>query len=69
MIEMLSHITFTVSDLEWTGRMLSTVLDAREVYRSSDREFSIAPERFYMVGPVWFAIMQHDTSPVRTHDG
>lgn len=68
MIETLSHITFAVSDLEWSGNMLTKVLDAREVYRSGERQFSIAPERFYVVGPLWIAIMQHSTPPTRTYD-
>jgi catechol 2,3-dioxygenase-like lactoylglutathione lyase family enzyme len=68
MIEGLSHITLIVRDLAWTGRMFETVLDGKEVYRSGVKQFSIAPERFYEVGGLWIAIMQHQIHATRTYD-
>jgi catechol 2,3-dioxygenase-like lactoylglutathione lyase family enzyme len=68
MIEGLSHITLIVRDLAWTGRMFETVLDGKEVYRSGARQFSIAPERFYEIGGLWIAIMQHQIHETRTYD-
>jgi fosfomycin resistance protein FosX len=68
MIQGLSHITLIVRDLAWTGRMFETVLDGKEVYRSGARQFSIAPERFYEIGGLWIAIMQHKIHETRTYD-
>lgn len=60
MIKGLSHITFIVSDLEKTANMLKSVLDAEEVYSSGDDVFSIAREKFFLIGGVWIAIMEGD---------
>ncbi|BBD06989.1 FosX/FosE/FosI family fosfomycin resistance hydrolase [Desulfovibrio ferrophilus] len=63
MIEGLSHITFIVRDLERTSRFLTTVFDAEQVYASGEELHSIAPERFFMVGGVWIAIMEGEPLP------
>jgi catechol 2,3-dioxygenase-like lactoylglutathione lyase family enzyme len=44
MIEGLSHITFIVSDLERMSHFLRNIFEAREVYSSGEREFSISRE-------------------------
>jgi catechol 2,3-dioxygenase-like lactoylglutathione lyase family enzyme len=58
MIEGISHITFVVHDLEKTAVFFQTIFDAKEVYSSGDRKFSIAREKFFMVGQVWIALME-----------
>jgi catechol 2,3-dioxygenase-like lactoylglutathione lyase family enzyme len=58
MVEGLSHITLVVESLDRTTDLLRRVLDAREVYSSGDRPFSIAREKFFLVGGVWVAIME-----------
>lgn len=68
MIQGLSHITFVVHDLERTGRMLETVLDAERVYSSGDATHSLSPERFYLVGGLWIAIMQGDPLSERSYN-
>ena len=45
MIEGLSHITFVVSDLDKMEEMLTRVLDARKIYDSGDKSFSLSKER------------------------
>ena len=60
MIEALSHITFIVSDLERMSLFLSTIFDAREVYSSSEKEYSISKEKFFLINDVWIAIMEGD---------
>lgn len=58
MIEGISHITLAVKDLEKTGSFLRTVFDALEVYSSGNKAFSIAPEKFFLIGQTWLAIME-----------
>jgi fosfomycin resistance protein FosX len=62
MIEGLSHITLLARDLDRMERILTGVLEARRVYDSGGRIFSIAQERFYLVGPepssIWLAVMK-----------
>lgn len=58
MIEALSHITFTVRDVERTGQLLCTVFAAEEVYDGAQRNFSISYEKYFLVGGVWVAIME-----------
>jgi len=58
MIEGLSHLTFVVRDLDRTARLLIELLDAKEVYSSGAETFSVAPEKFFLVGDLWIAIME-----------
>jgi catechol 2,3-dioxygenase-like lactoylglutathione lyase family enzyme len=61
MIHGLSHMTFIVADLDRSERLLVEGLGARKVYDSGARSFSLAPERFFLLGdgraPLWIAIM------------
>ncbi len=68
MIEGLSHITFIVSDLERTGTLLETILDAKEVYSSGDDNFSISRERFYLVAGIWIAIMEGEVLSEKSYN-
>ena len=58
MIEGISHVTFVVSDLDQMSKFLSRIFDAREVYASGDRTFSLSTEKFFLVGGIWIAIME-----------
>ncbi|WP_306142110.1 FosX/FosE/FosI family fosfomycin resistance hydrolase [Roseibium sp. MMSF_3412] len=64
----LSHITFVVSDLERMSALLKNVLNAKEVYSSGDDTFSLSPEKFFLVGDVWVAIMQGKALPDRSYN-
>ncbi len=66
-MEGISHITFMVEDLARTARLFCEGLGAREVYRSADRPFSIAAERFFLLGNVWIAAMQGEKG-ARSYD-
>ena len=55
MILGLSHMTF------WTD-----IFGAQEVYASGDRTFSVAREKFFLVGDMWICIMEGD--PVKERD-
>ena len=64
----LSHMTFVVRDLDKMEDILVKVLDARKVYDSGERTFSVSKERFLLVGEVWIAIMEGDCLPTRTNN-
>jgi catechol 2,3-dioxygenase-like lactoylglutathione lyase family enzyme len=63
MIEGLSHITLVVSDLERSATMLRRVFDAKELYASGPKQFSISAEMFFDVGGVWLVLMQGESLP------
>ena len=69
MIKGLSHMTFIVCDLDKTEKMLVHVLDAKKLYDSGDKTFSLTPERFYDIAGLWVAIMQDDKAELsRTYN-
>ncbi len=68
MIEGVSHITFVVSDLERMAGFLNAIFDAEEVYDSGARTFSVSPEKFFVIGGVWIAIMQGDPLKQRSYN-
>jgi catechol 2,3-dioxygenase-like lactoylglutathione lyase family enzyme len=57
-VEGISHLTFVVSDLDRMSRLLCDGLGAEEVYDSASKNFSIAQERFFVLGGVWLAAME-----------
>ncbi len=67
-IEGLSHITLIVQDLQRTADFLSSVLEAKEVYSSGDRAFSLSRECFFLLGGIWIAIMEGSPLPERTYN-
>lgn len=68
MIEGISHITFIVSDLERASVFLKTVFDAVEVYSSDARMFSRSPEKFFLIGGIWIALMQGSSLRERAYN-
>lgn len=63
MIRGLSHITLMVTDLDRAKVFFEDVLGAREVYASGKRTFSIAREKFFLLGDTWFAVMEGEAPP------
>lgn len=57
-VEGLSHVTFVVTDLQRTAKLLCEGLGAKEVYDSTARNFSLSREKFFLLGDVWLAIME-----------
>ena len=53
-----SHLTLIVRDPERTAALFCEALGAAEVYDSGDRQFSLAREKFFLLGGVWLAFMQ-----------
>ncbi len=68
MIQGLSHITFVVSDLDKMETLLTTVLDARKIYDSGQKKFSLSKERFFDIGGLWIAIMEGDALSAKTYN-
>lgn len=68
MIEGLSHMTFIVRDLDRMEEMLVSVLDARKIYDSGDKTFSLSRERFFDIAGLWVAIMEGEPLTDRTYN-
>ena len=68
MSEGLSHITFIVRDLDKMEEILTKVLDARKIYDSGDKTFSLSKERFFDIGGVWVATMEGDPLAERSYN-
>jgi catechol 2,3-dioxygenase-like lactoylglutathione lyase family enzyme len=64
----LSHVIFLISDLDRMQIILEQVLHARCIYRSGARHFSVAPERFFLVGQTWVATMLGDPLAQRSYN-
>jgi catechol 2,3-dioxygenase-like lactoylglutathione lyase family enzyme len=67
MIEEISHITFVVKDLGRASTFFTSIFGAREIYSSEDETFSLARERFFLVGGQWIAAMEGDPPSDRTY--
>ena len=68
MIDGLSHITFIVSDLDKMEVILMKVLDAKKIYDSGDRTYSLSKERFYIIGGIWVATMEGEPLRDKTYN-
>jgi len=68
MIKGLSHMTFIVKDLDKMERLLTYVLDAKKIYDSGEKTFSLSKERFFDIGGVWIATMEGDPLPSKTYN-
>lgn len=68
MIRGLSHMTFIVSDLERMTDILTGVFGAEEIYASGEETFSVAREKFFLIGDIWIAIMEGAPLPERSYN-
>lgn len=68
MVEGLSHITFIVKDLDRMEALLTQVLDARKIYDSGEKTFSLSKERFFDVAGLWIAIMEGEPLSEQTYN-
>ena len=64
----LSHMTFIVNDLDKMEEVLTFVLNAKKIYDSGDKTFSLSKERFFDIGGVWVATMEGESLPGRTYN-
>ena len=68
MVQGLSHITFVVRDLDKMEKILTRVLDAKKIYDSADKTFSLSRERFFDIAGTWVAIMEGEPLPTKTYN-
>lgn len=68
MIRGISHITLIVKNLERTATFLQTVFDAKEVYSSGEKKFSLSKEMFFLINDIWLCIMQGEPLTERTYN-
>lgn len=58
MIEGVSHITFVVKNLDKTTELFRELFNAKEVYFSGGKKYSLFKERFFIIGNQWIAVME-----------
>ncbi|MEW6076185.1 MAG: FosX/FosE/FosI family fosfomycin resistance hydrolase [Thermodesulfobacteriota bacterium] len=68
MIESISHITFIVKNVKQSAELFRSVFNAEEIYDSSKMNFSVAYEKFFLIGGIWIAIMEGDPLSERTYN-
>lgn len=68
MIKNISHITFIVKDLEKSTKFLETIFNAKKVYCSGEKLFSLSEERFFLINDLWIAIMKGDSLKEKTYN-
>ncbi|HAA03830.1 MAG TPA: FosX/FosE/FosI family fosfomycin resistance thiol transferase [Syntrophobacteraceae bacterium] len=68
MIEMISHITFIVRDVEKMGNFLKTIFNAEEVYDSTGKNYSLSYEKFFIIGGTWVAVMEGEPLLERSYN-
>ena len=54
----ISHITFIVKDLNKATTFFKEIFEAKEVYYSGDKQFSISKEKFFLIDDLWIAVME-----------
>lgn len=68
MIQGISHITLIVKNLDAASNFLRTIFDAREVYSSEEKQFSLSREKFFLINDIWICIMEGDGLRERTYN-
>lgn len=53
-----SHMTFVVRDLKRSTEVFTEIFDAKEVYSSKEKQYSLFPETFLLIGDLWVALME-----------
>lgn len=68
MVSGLSHITLIVKDIARTGDLLKELFQAEEIYSSGDAAFSLSREKFFLIGGLWFCLMEGESLPIQTYN-
>ncbi len=58
MIHGISHITFVVKDLNKAKKFFEEIFEAKEIYSSGAKKFSISKEKFFLINDLWIAVME-----------
>ena len=67
MIEGVSHITFVVQDLDKTTKLFEDLFEVDAIYDSSEKNYSLSRERFFIIGDQWIAVMEDENIINRTY--
>ncbi|MBO0460463.1 FosX/FosE/FosI family fosfomycin resistance hydrolase [Enterococcus sp. DIV1298c] len=54
----LSHMTFIVRDLSRSTEIFTEIFAAKEVYSSKEKQYSLFPEKFFLIDDLWVALME-----------
>ena len=68
MITGLSHITFIVNDLDRSTLFFNKVFGAKEIYSSGDKTYSLAKEKFFLIGGLWICAMEGTPPTERSYN-
>lgn len=68
MIQNISHMTFIVQNLDKATQFFTEIFDAKIVYNSQDKTFSLSKERFFLIWELRIAIMEGDPLPSQTYN-
>ena len=68
MMKGISHITFVVKNLDAASDFLRTIFDAKEVYSSEEKQFSLSREKFFLVNDIWICMMEGESLSERTYN-
>ena len=68
MIESISHITLIVKDVRRTADFFRSIFNAKEVYDSSEKNFSTSYEKFFIIAGNWFAVMEGEPLSERSYN-
>jgi len=58
LISGISHITFIVKSLDKAAIFFKKIFEAKEVYSSDGKEFSVSEEKFFLLNDLWIAVME-----------
>jgi len=68
MIMGISHLTFIVKDLQLASQFFQSIFDAKEIYASGKKTFSLSREKFFSINGLWICIMEGDSLSERTYN-
>jgi catechol 2,3-dioxygenase-like lactoylglutathione lyase family enzyme len=68
MINGISHITFIVQDINKTSNLLIKIFDAKEIYSSDEKYYSLSKEKYFMINDIWIAIMEGEKLKEKTYN-
>lgn len=53
----ISHITLICKELNKSANLFRDLFGAVEIYSSDKKNFSIAKEKFFLIGDLWIALL------------
>ncbi len=68
MIESISHITIIVKDVKRTAKFFRAIFSAKEIYDSSEMNFSNSYEKFFIIGGTWIVAMEGEPLSERSYN-